>query len=83
MGRTIDEVAAALTVDRTTLRQIVKDIESSDSDLSDYIDKLNLYFPDWENKAKEGPLELSSADKPEVNKIAAAKAAQGSKKVTA
>jgi len=83
MGRTIDEVAAALTVDRTTLRQIVKDIESSDSDLADYIDKLNLYFPDWENKGKEGPMELSSADKPEVNKIAAAKAAQGSKKVTA
>lgn len=77
MGRTIDEVAAALSVDRTTLRQVVKDIETSDSDLAEYIEKLNRHFPGWDSEdRKEGPPSIEPSDKPVENKVAAAKAAQ-------
>jgi hypothetical protein len=77
MGRTIDEVAAALSVDRTTLRQVVKDIESNDSDLAEYIEKLNRHFPGWDSEdRKEGPPSIEPSDKPVENKVAAAKAAQ-------
>ena len=76
MGRTIDEVAAALSVDRTTLRQVVKDIETGDSDLADYIEKLNRFFPGWDAEEKQqGPPKIEPSDKPVENKVAAAKAA--------
>jgi hypothetical protein len=77
MGRTIDEVSAALSVDRTTLRQVVKDIETSDSDLAEYIEKLNRYFPGWDSKDRNSsPLAIEPSDKPVENKIAAAKLKQ-------
>ena len=76
LGRTIDEVAAALSVDRTTLRQVIKDIETSDTDLAQYIEALNRLFPGWDNEEKKtGPMKLEPSDKPVENKVAAAKAA--------
>lgn len=48
IGRTIDEVSAALSADRTTLRQVIMDIESGDSDLANYIEKVEQLFPDKE-----------------------------------
>ncbi len=71
IGRTIDEVTAALTADRTTLRQVIKDIDSSDYDLAEYIERVEMHFPgkfDSSGTIKE----VSPINKTEVDLISSA-----------
>jgi hypothetical protein len=71
IGRTIDEVTAALTADRTTLRQVIKDIDSNDYDLADYIERVELHFPK-EYDSSGSIKKVDPINKEEVDHVSAA-----------
>lgn len=78
IGRTVDEVSAALSSDRTTLRQVISDIEKNDNDLASYIEMVEEFFPEKE----DGQIHSIAEETTSSNPITSAMKKSGSKKTS-